>query len=102
MLEIEFNRRGIPFVRETPLVIWFTGIALKTRYDADFHCYGSIVIELKAQSELIARNEAQTIHYLKATRSERGLLVNFGAESLEFKRLVLTQSKKGIAADFSD
>jgi GxxExxY protein len=93
-LEIELTRRGIPFVREMPLVIWFTGIPLTTRYDADFYCYDSVVLELKAQSELIAKNEAQIIHYLKATRCERGLLVNFGAKSLEYKRLILTLSKK--------
>ena len=49
-LEIEFTRRGIPFIREKPLIVYFTGIPLKTRYDADFFCYECIIVELKALS----------------------------------------------------
>jgi GxxExxY protein len=101
-LEIELTRREIPFIREMPLVSWFTGVPLKTRYDADFFCYDSVILELKAQSELIPKNEAQTIHYLKATRCERGLLVNFGAPQLEYRRMILTQAKKDLAADGAD
>ena len=92
-LEIELTHRGIPFIREMKLVIWFTGIPLKTMHDADFYCYNSLVLELKACSELIPKHQAQTIHYLKATRTERGLLVNFGAPRLEFQRIVYSQSK---------
>jgi GxxExxY protein len=102
-LEIELTRRGIPFVREKRLVIWFTGIALRTPYDADFFCYDSVILELKALSELISKHHAQTIHYLKATRCERGLLVNFGAPRLEYRRVVLTQSNQDIvSADGAD
>lgn len=90
-LEIEFTRRGIPFVREKRLVIIYAGQRLKTPYDADFVCYDSIIVELKAVSNLIPKHEAQTIHYLKATGYERGLLVNFGAPSLDYKRFVFTQ-----------
>jgi len=92
-LAIEFSHRKIPFVREQPLVIWYRGHQLPTRYDADFVCYGSIILELKALSDLIPKHHAQTIHYLKATRFERGLLVNFGAPRLEYKRVVRTNMK---------
>lgn len=101
-LEIEFTRRGIPFVREKPLIVYFTGIPLRTRYDADFFCYDSIIVELKALSALAPSHHAQTIHYLKATRCERGLLVNFGAPRLEYKRLIFTHSPRLVPTDGTD
>lgn len=93
-LEIEFTRRGIPFVREKRLVITYAGRRLKTPYDADFLCFDSVVVELKAVSDFVPKHEAQTIHYLKATGYERGLLVNFGAASLEYKRFVFTHPSR--------
>lgn len=87
-LVIEFTRREIPFAREKPLVITYSGQQLAARYEADFFCYDSIVVELKALSTLAPAHEAQTIHYLKATGCERGLLINFGAARLEYKRLI--------------
>jgi GxxExxY protein len=101
-LVIEFTRRAIPFVREKPLVIEFTGIPLTTRYESDFYCYDSIVVELKALRALAPGHKAQTIHYLKATGCERGLLVNFGAPKLEYKRLVFSHENKEVSADVAD
>lgn len=101
-LEIEFTRRGIPFVREKRLVIDYTGIPLKTCYDADFFCYDSVIVELKALGTLAPGHQAQAIHYLKATGCERGLLVNFGAPRLEYKRLIFTHSRRDVSADFAD
>jgi GxxExxY protein len=89
-LAIAFTRRNIPFVREKKLVILFSGVQLATHYEADFVCYDSIILELKALSDLIPANVAQVINALKATRFERGLLVNFGAPRLEYKRLILS------------
>ena len=101
-LAIEFTRRQIPFEREKPLVIEFTGIPLSTRYEADFFCYDSIILELKAQGALVPGHHAQTIHYLKATDCERGLLINFGATKLEYKRFILSRSCKELSADDAD
>lgn len=101
-LAIELTRREIPFVREKPLVIMFAGIQLATRYDADFFCFDSIIVELKALGALIPKHHAQTIHYLKATGCERGLLVNFGAPRLEYKRLVFTHSHRNLSAVNAD
>jgi GxxExxY protein len=50
---------------------------------------------LKAIKAITAIDEAQILNYLKATGFERGLLVNFGCPSLEFKRFVFSASKKG-------
>jgi GxxExxY protein len=101
-LEIEFTRRGIPFVREKPLIVYYTAIPLNTRYDADFFCYESIIVELKALSALAPGHQAQAIHYLKATRCERGLLVNFGAPRLEYKRLIFTHTRSMLSTDGAD
>jgi GxxExxY protein len=101
-LEIEFARRGIPYEREKPLVVYFTGIPLRTRYDTDFFCYDSIVVELKACGALAPGHQAQTINYLKATGADRGLLVNFGAPRLEYKRLIFTHSAPCLSIDVAD
>jgi len=101
-LAIELTRRGIPFIREKPMVISYAGKQLATRYDADFLCYDSIIVELKALSMLAPGHQAQTIHYLKATNCERGLLVNFGASRLEYKRLVLSRARGDSSADDAD
>jgi len=88
-LEIEFERRKIPFVKEKPLKIYYKGIELKKEYVADFICYNKIIIETKAATELKSDHIAQTLNYLKITGYKLGLLVNFGTTSLKYKRIVL-------------
>jgi len=87
-LKIELEKKDIPFIHEAELNLWYKGIPLKKTYTADFVCYNKIIIEIKALSELHGKHEAQVINYLKATNSKLGLLINFGGESLEYKRLV--------------
>ena len=77
-LEIEFERMGITYQREVELDIYYDGILLDKKYKADFVCYGKIIVELKAVSELDDGNRAQIRNYLKATGYKLGLLVNFG------------------------
>jgi len=89
-LAIEFADRGIPFQREQELPIDYKEHRLSCRYRADFVCYEDIIVELKATQGLTGNNEAQVLHYLKATKLRRGLLFNFGRPSLEFKRLVFS------------
>ena len=89
-LAIEFGIGRIPFSREAPLNITYRSQVLATNYKADFVCFGSVIVELKALARLSGHEEAQVINYLKASGIERGLLVNFGAQRLECKRLILT------------
>jgi GxxExxY protein len=77
-MEIELRQRGIPFERQVPVPVWYKGIELKCAYVADFVCYGSVIVEIKAIRELANRDEAQTINYLKATKLRVGVLINFG------------------------
>jgi GxxExxY protein len=91
-LAIEFNKRHIPFVREVKLPLEYKGQPLETKYCADFICFNSVVVELKALARTSGTEEAQLINYLKATGNEVGLLINFGARSLEHRRFVLSKS----------
>ena len=85
-LVIEFRRRGIDFGRQIKINVLYKGERCKD-YVADF-VVGDIVVEVKAKRCLDEADEAQLLNYLKATGKKIGLLVNFGGESLDFKRRV--------------
>src|SRR5882762_3064404 len=91
-LAIEFSKRNIPSRREVRLPIHYKGLLLTIVYCADFICFDSVVIERKALAHMSGTEEAQVINYLKATGYEIGLLLNFGARSLQQRRFVLSKS----------
>jgi GxxExxY protein len=89
-LEIELQRRNIPFIREPEIEIYYDGVKLKKRFRPDFICYDKIIVELKAVMELDDWNRVQVYNYLKATKMKVGLLYNFGhSEGLEYERKVM-------------
>ena len=89
-LEIEFQRRRIPFKPKEEIVIYYKGEPLKKKYEADFICYGQIIIELKALDGVGGREVSQLLNYLKATKFNLGLLINFGSPGgLEWHRYVI-------------
>ena len=90
--EMELTAQAIPYRREVGLPVLYKGQELRTAYCADFVCYETIIVELKALAELSGTEQAQVINYLKATGLEVGLLLNFGAPSLEYERFVLSSS----------
>ncbi len=87
-LSLEFNIRHIPHVREQKIEIRYKENTLAKFYQADFVCFKKIIVEVKCVNELTGIHESQLINYLKATGYKVGVLINFGAESLEYKRLV--------------
>jgi len=87
-LALEFEERRIPFLPEVPLPVRYKGRLLTCGYRADFICYDHLVVETKAIAQLTKADEAQLINELKATGFHRGLIINFGASSLEHHRLV--------------
>ena len=89
-LERELRFLQIPFVREQNFPILYRGTPLATFYKADFVCFGCVIVELKALAQLTSKDDSQVINYLKASRLSKSLLINFGAPSLEYKRLVYT------------
>jgi GxxExxY protein len=93
-LSLEFAAQAIPFSPQVELPVYYKGQRLTCTYRADLVCYDSLIIELKALKALTGVEEAQLLNYLKATRLERGLLLNFGRPSLEFKRFIFSNSRK--------
>lgn len=87
-LEIEFKVNNISFLKEAPLKVLYKGKYLEKTYCADFVCYDKIIVELKATKSIEAVHEAQIMNYLKATGYKLGLLINFGEQSLNYKRIV--------------
>ena len=100
-LEKEFILRKIPFTREIKINITYKGVVLEKSYFADFICYDEIVLELKAISCMDGIHTAQVINYLKATKLQVGLLVNFGQKSLQQKR-VLNSLRDDRQHDYAD
>jgi GxxExxY protein len=90
-LEIELKSRSIPFTAQQMIPIQYKNRILKKTYLADFVAFNKIIVEIKAIDHLSGREEAQLLNYLKASGMELGLLINFGAKKLEWKRMVLTQ-----------
>ena len=84
----EFKIIGIPFVRELDLPVHYKGELLPCHYRADFVCYGSVIVELKALDRLSGKEGSQVLNYLKASGYERGLALNFGSDQLKHKRFV--------------
>ncbi|MEQ9288494.1 MAG: GxxExxY protein [Cyclobacteriaceae bacterium] len=86
-LAIELERAGLGFVREQEQTIYYEGIDVGTRR-ADFLVENQIMLELKAKINLEDVHLAQGLNYLVAYKMNKGLLINFGAKSLEVKRLM--------------
>jgi len=88
-LMLEFTNNEIPFERERKFEINYKGITLPHYYYSDFIMFGDIILEVKAQSGILTEHYKQIINYLAVSKCKLGLLVNFGEDSLQFKRIVL-------------
>ena len=87
-LATELALRNIPFERQILLQVDYKG-AVAGDFRADYLIDHKVIVELKAVKRLTDVHEAQLINYLKATDHRVGLLLNFGAKSLEYKRRVV-------------
>ena len=85
-LSIEMGKQGLTFTKELEMPIYYESIKVGTRR-VDFLISDKIMVELKAISKLEDIHLAQALNYLEAYKLETGLLINFGAKSLEFKRI---------------
>jgi GxxExxY protein len=94
-LALELSARDVPFRSEMELPVHYKGHKLEVSYRADFVCFEKVVVELKALARLSGIEESQLINYLKATGLETGLLVNFGAKSLEYRRFTTKPNPPG-------
>ncbi|HET8714661.1 MAG TPA: GxxExxY protein [Holophagaceae bacterium] len=78
--------KGIKVEAQVPLDVRFRG-ELVGQFFADLVVEERVIVELKAVKTLLPEHQAQVINYLKATRMEVGLLINFGTPKLEYRRL---------------
>lgn len=85
-LAIEMEKQGLGFKREMEMPIFYEGIDIGTRR-VDFFVDECIMVELKALIKLEDVHVAQAMNYCQAYNLPIGLLINFGAKSLEFKRI---------------
>ena len=88
-LVVELSRAGIPFLRERNYEIIYKGVVLPHYYYADLVVWDKILLEAKAVEKLTDSHIKQVLNYLAASKLRLGLLVNFGGDSLEWKRVVL-------------
>ena len=89
-LEEELRIREIPFVSQVEIKLDYKGKPLRQFYKADIVCYDKIILELKAVSNLLLEHSVQLFNYLRATKTNLGLLVNFGHyPGVEMKRIAL-------------
>lgn len=86
----EFKIRGMDAEREKMLVTYYKGEPLEKVYYADFF-YRNIVIELKSVDEITPDHRAQLFNYMRITKQQRGILLNFGEESLHAERYLYLQ-----------
>ncbi len=87
-LLFELRARGIAAESQKPISVHYKGQTVG-EYFADIVVAGQVVLELKAVATLTAAHEAQMLNYLRATGLRVGLVLNFGAPRLEWKRLVV-------------
>ena len=87
-LERKLLFRGIPFRKQVELTIFYRDEPLNCTCRADFICFNDMIVEIKALKQLTGNERAQVLHYLRITRHAKAPLVNFGAASLEFERII--------------
>ena len=95
-LAIELRHMSLAVVSEMPIAVFYRGESAG-EFFADLVVNDCVVLELKAVKELTDEHEAQLLNYLKATRYEVGLLLNFGPEP-KFERRAFDNSRKGSLA----
>jgi len=91
-LEKELILRGIPFQHQVELPVSYKG-DLVGIYKADLVIESKIIVEIKGISKLNASHQAQALHYLAATGLQLAILINFGAGSLEYRRVIRSENE---------
>jgi GxxExxY protein len=95
----ELRKAGLRVECEKPIQVIYDGVVVGD-FAADMLVEGVIMVENKAAQALVPAHEVQLVNYLTATGIEIGLLLNFGAEKLEFKRKHRTYRPKGTDKEF--
>ena len=88
-LEIELIDNNLKYSREQKFDITYKGNLLPHKYLADFIIDDKIILEIKAIEALNNAHLKQTLNYLAVSKLKLGILINFGEDSLKYKRVVL-------------
>lgn len=88
-LEYEFKLAKIPYSKEKGYKINYKGFILPHKFYADFVVFNNIILEVKAVRSIVEEFIKLTLNYLATSKCKLGIIVNFGEESLKYKRLVL-------------
>jgi GxxExxY protein len=88
-MQVELQQQGLQVDAEFPIRVTYKGSDVGD-YAADLFVERKVLVELKVAKEYNPKDEPQILNELKATGVEVGLLINFGADKVEFKRLVFT------------
>ncbi len=90
---IEFRKLGLNAVQQQCIDVYYEG-EMVGEYFADLLVEGKVIVELKAAHQIADEHEAQLLNYLKATRHEVGLILNFGPKA-QIARKVYDNERKG-------
>ena len=82
---VELRKLKLNFETEKLIQVLYDGIVVG-EYRTDIIVEGRLILELKATQDLSIANEVQLVNYLTSTQIDDGLLINFGADKLQFKR----------------
>ncbi|MGD0251397.1 MAG: GxxExxY protein [Verrucomicrobiota bacterium] len=99
-LVVELQRSNIPFTRERKHEVAYKDVVLPHFYFADFVIWDKILFEGKACECLTDAHIKQVLNYLAASKLKLGLLVNFGEDSLTWKRVIRSETKLDEPLDF--
>ena len=92
-LEVEFKHKLIHYEREKEFHPLYRGIELNATYRVDFVCYNKVIIECKAVKKIIPEHRAQLFNYMRLTKKEAGILVNFAPRYMEIERYFYNPEK---------
>jgi GxxExxY protein len=93
-LTIELQGQGLKVEQQRPINVYYKG-KLVGEYLADIVVNDAVILELKAVRELLQDHEAQLLNYLKATKMEVGLLLNFGPKPQHIRK-IFDNERKGM------
>lgn len=91
-IEKEFLQANIPFEQQKEVPIYYNGEPLNEFFTVDFLCYNNVLLDIKSVLSIQEHMTQQVLNYLKSSHIEIGMLINFGEQSLKWKRLVNTIS----------
>ena len=92
---VELRKHQLSFEIERPIVVYYDDIIVGN-FKADIIVEGKVILELKAVSSISVGHEIQLVNYLTATGIEDGLLINFGSETLQYKRKFRTYRRRNV------